>query len=120
MELGIKINGPRKNFESFTKDPSKKKEGATPPINRKDREMKNTYVYIHRYENLNVYSTARKVLESLMVEEGWYVYGDKPKGDNILICEETITKLITKLNKDGFLQLYSGSENSWIEKEMVI
>lgn len=71
-------------------------------------------VYIHRYENLNVYSTARKVLESLAGE--WEVYNAE---GNIEIDNNTIPKLITKLNKEWFLPLESGGEHSEIVKEEV-
>ena len=74
-------------------------------------------VYILRYENLDVFSTARKVLEHAGKCD-WQV--DFKNGELIDINETTIKKLISQLNKEHFLMLASGSEIAYIEKEMVM
>ena len=72
-------------------------------------------VYIHRYENLEVFSTARKVLESLK-DEGWSV---SVCNSEVPINEQNIKRLITELNKKGYLYLTSDNETSTIEVETV-
>lgn len=74
-------------------------------------------VYILRYENLDVFSTARKVLEHAG-GCGWQV--DTKDGEVIEINANTMKNLISKLNKDNFLMLTSNTETAYIEKEMVM
>ena len=77
-------------------------------------------VYIVRYEQLDVFSTARKALEHL---EAWNQQGQEWEayinGEHVLLTVDIIPSLITKLNKDWFITFHSGREELTIEKEGV-
>lgn len=90
--------------------------------------MKN--VYVVRFEGLSVYSTARKAIESL-ADSGLQAYTEPESWtiqqilDNNEACytpitTENVPKLITWLNKHGFLHVYDGGDTVEISKEPVM
>lgn len=74
-----------------------------------------TNIYVVKYETVEAFTTARKLIEYVKTAfENWV-----PNIDNqapVSINNIETSKLITILNKEGFIHLYSGSELVQLDK----